>query len=281
MMTIQEMSRLTGVSARALRYYDGIGLFHPAGKSGAGYRLYDEKSLAVLQQILYFRELGIPLDTIRRIMEDPALDRNHILKAQKRMLTAEKERLERLIVSIDDALKGADNMDFTVFNREETSELFNALFEQMPAEMKDTAIKEFGSAEKWKEHYLKAVSSEKVQKQYAKVVEWYGGKEAYADSVKHPLSEEIRASYKKRIDHILDKLYAKRSLDVNSFEIRELVGEYGFVMKQILQLKNEKGMMLSQAKLYLDEKTKEITDNQYGDGFAEFLNYAITAFYER
>lgn len=68
MMTIKEMSELTGVSARALRYYDEIGLFHPTGKSEAGYRLYDAKALEALQQILYFRELDIPLNTIRELM---------------------------------------------------------------------------------------------------------------------------------------------------------------------------------------------------------------------
>ena len=74
MMTIKEMSELTGVSARALRYYDEIGLFHPNGRSEAGYILYDEKELEVLRQILYFRELDIPLRIIKEIIENPALD---------------------------------------------------------------------------------------------------------------------------------------------------------------------------------------------------------------
>ena len=281
MMTIKEMSRLTGVSARALRYYDEIGLFHPTGKSEAGYRLYDEDALAVLQQILYFRELGTPLKTIKEIIENPALDRNHVLSSQKKMLVKEKERLERMIASIDDALKGADTMDFTVFSREESTELFNSLFDNMPAAMRDTAIQEFGSAEKWKEHYLEAVSSEKVQKQYAKIVEWYGGKDAYTESVKHPLSEEIRLSYRRRIDHILYKLSEKKEQDENSFEVRALIGEYGFVMKQLMQLKDEKEIMLSQARQYLDKKTKVLVDNQYGEDFAAFLNRAIIAFYGR
>ena len=281
MITIKEMSKLTGVSARALRYYDEIGLFHPTGKSEAGYRLYDEEALYVLQQILYFRELDVPLKTIKEIIENPALDRNHVLRLQKSMLTAEKERLERLIGSIDDALKGADTMDFTVFGREESTELFNAMLENMPEELKETAVKEFGSVEKWKEHYLDAVSSEKVQKQYAKVVEWYGGKEAYKEAVEHPLSEEIRVSYKNRIDHILGKFSEKRDRDVDSFEIRSLVGEYGFVMKQFLQLKDEKEIMLSQARMYLDEQVEETTDARYGPGFADFLHRAIEAFYER
>lgn len=281
MMTIKEMSKLTGVSARTLRYYDEIGLFHPTGKSEAGYRLYDEKALTVLQQILYFRELDISLHTIKEIMDNPALDRNHILRMQKKMLIAEKERLERLIASIDDALKGADTMDFTIFSREESEDLFSAMLEHMPEKMKDTAINEFGSVEEWKTHYIDAVSTEKVQKQYAKIVEWYGGKDAYISSVKNPLSEQIRTSYIKRFENILDKLSQRQTMDINSFEIRELIGEYGFVLKQLLQLKDEKGMMLVQAKFYLDNKTREITDIKYGEGFAAFLSRAITAFYER
>ena len=281
MMTIKEMSKLTGVSARTLRYYDEIGLLYPTGKSEAGYRLYDETALTVFQQILYFRELDIPLHTIKEIIDNPALDRNHILRVQKKMLTVEKERLERLIVSIDDALKGAEVMDFTIFSREESEDLFSAMLEHMPEKMKDTAIDEFGSVEEWKAHYIDAVSREQVQKQYAKIVEWYGGKDAYISSVKNPLSEQIRTSYMERFENILDKLSERQTMDINSFEIRELIGEYGFVLKQLLQLKDEKGMMLTQAKFYLDSKTRKTIDNKYGEGFSSFLSRAIIAFYER
>ena len=281
MMTIKEMSELTGVSARALRYYDEIGLFHPNGRSEAGYRLYDEKELEVLRQILYFRELDIPLRTIKEIIENPALDRKSILQTQKKMLISEKERLERLIDSIDVALKGANTMDFTVFNKEESSKMFSAMLEHMPDEIRDTAIKEFGSVEEWRAHYLNAVSSEEVQKQYAKIVQWYGGKEAYFDTVMNPLSEDVRKSYKRRIDKVLDNLSKKQTQDINSFEIRELIGEYGFVLKQLLQMKDEKNMMLAQAETYLDVRVAAVTDERYGDGFSDFLNRAIIAFYER
>lgn len=281
MMTIKKMSELTGVSARALRYYDEIGLFHPNGRSEAGYRLYDEKELEVLRQILYFRELDIPLRTIKEIIENPALDRKSILQTQKKMLISEKERLERLIDSIDVALKGANTMDFTVFNKEESSKMFSAMLEHMPDEIRDTAIKEFGSVEEWRAHYLNAVSSEEVQKQYAKIVEWYGGKEAYFDTVMNPLSEDVRKSYKRRIDKVLDNLSKKQTQDINSFEIRELIGEYGFVLKQLLQMKDEKNMMLAQAETYLDVRVAAVTDERYGDGFSDFLNRAIIAFYER
>ena len=68
---------------------------------------------------------------------------------------------------------------------------------------------------------------------------------------------------------------------MNCFEIRQLIGEYGFVLKQLLQLKEEKGMMLSQARAYLDKQVQTATDEKYGEGFAAFLNEAITGFYER
>ena len=279
MMTIKEISTLTGISTRTLRYYDSIGLLCPTEKTEAGYRLYDENALERLQQILYFRELDFSLKSIKEIIENPTLDRTEILQMQKEMLLKEKRHLECLIESIDQTLQRSDAMDFSVFSKDETEELFQAMLEHMPENMKEIALKEFGSVDQWREHYIEAVSKEKVQKQYAKMVEWYGGKEAYISSVKNPVSKEVAESYQKRIDHILEKLSSKQNLDVSCFEVRELVAEYGFVMKQLLQLKDEKGMMLAQAKSYEDNKSREILNEEYGNGFAEFLVRAIQNFY--
>ena len=69
MMTVNEVSKLTGVSIRTLQYYDKIGLLHPAKYTEAGYRLYNDAALETLQQILLFRELEFPLKDIA----DPAL----------------------------------------------------------------------------------------------------------------------------------------------------------------------------------------------------------------
>lgn len=280
MMTIKEISTLTGISTRTLRYYDSIGLLCPIEKTEAGYRLYDEKALERLQQILYFRELDFPLKSIKEIIENPTLDRMEILQMQKEMLLKEKSHLECLIESIDHILQGTDEMDFSVFSKDETEELFQAMLDHMPENMKEIALEEFGSVDQWREHYIEAVRKEKIQKQYAKIVEWYGGKEAYISSVKNPVSKEVVESYQKRIDYILKKLSSKQNLDVSCFEVRELVAEYGFVMKQLLQLKDEKGMMLAQAKLYEDDKSRKILDGEYGDGSAEFMVRAIRNFYK-
>lgn len=124
MMTVKELSKLTGISVRTLHYYDEIGLFLPTEKSEAGYRLYDDKALEILQQILFFREFDIPLKDIKAVMKNPELEKNEILKMQRNMLIKKKERIEKLIKSIDDILKGDNNMDFTIFNKTELEEMF-------------------------------------------------------------------------------------------------------------------------------------------------------------
>lgn len=90
MRTVKEISAITGISVRTLHYYDEIGLLRPTEKNEAGYRLYDDKALETLQQILFFREFEIPLKDIKTIMDDPALDRDRVLQMQKRMLEAKR-----------------------------------------------------------------------------------------------------------------------------------------------------------------------------------------------
>ena len=279
MMTVKEISELTGISARTLHYYDEIGLFKPTKKSEAGYRLYDDKALETLQQILFFREFDIPLKEIKTVMENPVLDGNQILQMQRKMLMAKKERIERLIVNIDDILKGDNKMDFTVFSKTELEEMFQTMFERMPEEMRNIAVNEYGSVEKWKKHYVEVTSSEEMQKRYAKIVEWYGGKDSFLNTVDHPLSKEVAESYKKRENAIRRKLIEKREYDLNSLEIREIIGEYGFVMKQFTQIKEEKELMLQLAQSYRNVHVYRVIDEEYGKGAAEFFAQAIEAFY--
>ena len=195
MRTVKEISDLTGISVRTLHYYDEIGLLKPTKKSDAGYRLYDDKALETLQQVLFFREFDIPLKEIKAVMENPVLERNQILQMQRKMLVAKKERMERLINSIDDILKGDNKMDFAIFSKTEVEEMFQTMIEHMPENMKNLAVKEFGSVEEWKKHYIEVVSSEEMQKGYAKVVEWYGGKEKFLSVANSPISTSFLKRY--------------------------------------------------------------------------------------
>lgn len=280
MRTVKEISDLTGISVRTLHYYDEIGLLKPTEKSDAGYRLYDDKALETLQQILFFREFDISLKEIKAVLDNPALERNQILQVQRKMLVTKKERMERLIASIDDILKGENKMDFTIFAKTEVEEMFQTMLEHMPENMRNIAIKEFGSIEQWKKHYMEVVSSEEMQKGYAKVVEWYGGKDKFLSVARTPVSKEVAESYNKRIEAILQKLIAKQNCDIDSFEVKELVGEYGFVMKQLAQIKEEKGFMMAQAQYYRNEQIKPMIDEKYGEGASDFFAQAIENYYK-
>lgn len=280
MKTVKEISDLTGISVRTLHYYDEIGLLHPTNKSDAGYRLYDDKALETLQQILFFREFDIPLKEIKAIICNPTLDRNKILQMQRKMLVVKKERMEHLISVIDNIIKGENNMDFTIFTKTEIEELCQTTLDHMPDIMKESIIQEFGGIEQWQKHYVERCSKEDMQKGYQKMVEWYGDKDSALKAMNNPPSKEVGEAFAKRVEIIEKKLSDKKKYPLDSFEIKQIIGEYGFVMKQFSQVKHEAGIMLSIATSYRDERAKAILNEKYGEGSAEFFACAIEAFYK-
>ncbi len=124
MMTVHEVSRLTGVSIRTLQYYDKIGLLRPADYSDAHYRLYDDAALETLQQILLFRELEFPLKDISRMIHSPSFDRDKALDQQIELLRIKMEHLEKLI-DLAREIKtsgGKSKVDFTAFDTRKIDE---------------------------------------------------------------------------------------------------------------------------------------------------------------
>lgn len=110
-MQIKEFAELTGVSVRTLHYYDEIGLLKPSEVDAQnGYRFYDEKSLERMQEILFYRELDFSLKTIAQILSSPDYDKQQALSRQRQLLIAKKERLEQLIVAIENVEKGKSFM---------------------------------------------------------------------------------------------------------------------------------------------------------------------------
>ena len=280
MRTVKEISDLTGISVRTLHYYDEIGLLTPTDKSDAGYRLYDDKALETLQQILFFREFDIPLKEIKSVMCNPTLDRNNILQMQRKMLMVKKERIELLIASIDDILKGENKMDFVIFTKTEIEELCQTTLDHMPDTMKESIIQEFGGIEQWQKHYVERCSKEDMQKGYQKMVEWYGDKDSALKAMNNPPSKEVCDAFGKRVEIIEKKLSEHKEYPLDSFEVKQIIGEYGFVMKKLYQLKYEADLMLSMAASFRDERAKAILDDKYGEGSAEFFACAIEAFYK-
>ena len=123
MRTVNDVSKLTGVSIRTLQYYDRIGLLKPAEYTASGYRLYDDTSLERLQQILLFRELEFSLQEIKKILDAPGFDKNKALDRQIELLGLKKDHLEKLICFARGIKEqGENNMDFKAFDTTEIDE---------------------------------------------------------------------------------------------------------------------------------------------------------------
>ena len=116
-MTVNGVSKLTGVSIRTLQYYDKIGLLKPTKYTQSGYRLYDDIALEKLQQILLFRELEFSLKNINKIINNPSFDKDKALEQQIDLLTLKREHIENLI-DLARGIKtiGVKTMDFSAFN---------------------------------------------------------------------------------------------------------------------------------------------------------------------
>ena len=140
-MTVNEVSKRTGVSVRTLHYYDQIGLLHPCEVTEARYRLYDDTTLERLQQILLFRELEFPLKEIKEILECESFDRNKALEQQIKLLQLKKEHLDNLIdLALGIKMIGVKKLDFKAFD---TSKIDEYAAEAKTSWGKTDAYKEF------------------------------------------------------------------------------------------------------------------------------------------
>lgn len=99
--TVKEVAELAGISVRTLHHYDHIGLLTPDDNSDAGYRLYSDRNLERLQQILFFRELGFELKRIGEILDRPNFDEQHAMFAHRQLLVEKRDRLDQLIATVD------------------------------------------------------------------------------------------------------------------------------------------------------------------------------------
>ncbi|MEE1153810.1 MAG: MerR family transcriptional regulator [Acutalibacteraceae bacterium] len=195
-MKIKEFAKFTGVSVRTLHYYDEIGLLVPAYVDKyTGYRYYNQQSLLRMQEILFYRELDFSLKTIRELLTSPNYDRQKALTEQKNLLTLKKERLERLIYSIDNAMKGENIM--TAFD--------NSELEKYKAEAKE----KWGKTDAYKEHTekTKEYSKEKWNQLSQEMNDIFVEFAVCMQSNQEPNSAKAQALVKRLQDHITENYY--------------------------------------------------------------------------
>ena len=195
-MQIKKFAELTGVSVRTLHYYDEIGLLKPSSVDRfTGYRYYDESSVLRMQEILFYRELDFSLKSIAEILSSPNYDREKALKEQKKLLTLKKERLERLILSIDNAVKGENVM----------SAFDNSELEAYKAEAKE----KWGNTEAYAEYSEKAkgYSKERFADINTGLEYIFRDFAELMQSGVEPDSSEAQALVKKLQDYITENYY--------------------------------------------------------------------------
>jgi MerR family transcriptional regulator, thiopeptide resistance regulator len=106
--SVGKVANLAGVTIKTLHHYDEIRLLSPSGRSEAGYRIYGESDLQRLQQILFYRELGLALEEIATILDDPRTDAVGHLRRQRRLLTERIGRLHKMVAAIDHEMEARE-----------------------------------------------------------------------------------------------------------------------------------------------------------------------------
>lgn len=241
--TVGELSRLTGVTVRALHHYDEIGLVRPSQRSAAGYRLYGDADVRRLQQVLVFRELGLPLDQIARAIDERGQgDLDALLRRHRDTLVVERQRIDAMIASLDAALKG-----HTVTTEDDVKKLFQGF---------DPAAYEDEVKERW------------------------GATEAYAESAKRTRSygkpewDELNADQAKIYARLAERMRAGAS--VSEPTVQALVDEHRrHIDRWFYPCSVEMHKRLGE--MYVADPRFTANLDKVAPGFAAFLSGAIAA----
>jgi len=277
MKTVKEVSKLAGVSIRTLRYYDEIGLLKPTATTEAGYRLYSDKDLERLQEIMFFKEMELPLESIKQLLEDPNMDRQEMLRMQQAVLEKKRNRLNGIIELIRDVREGVNTMSFEAFNEDDIKKIVEHTIEQAKPEDIRRFVEQFGSMEAFQEELAKDLKNPETE---AHLIKLYGGKDkAVAASLSAQGNTEEMAQYAKETDEIYRQFAV--ALNTNDEDLREdALKRLAESNKKIWHFENIRYYLLQLADTL--ERYPEMiaaTDKEYGEGVTLFIVKAIREHY--
>lgn len=242
MRTVKEVSKLTGVSVRTLHYYDAIGLLKPAKVTGAGYRMYDDTALSRLKNILLFRELQFPLKEIKVILDSPDFNQEEAIAQQIKLLELQYKHIGELIsFAREIQTKGVKTMDFEVFDTNE--------IEQYKEEVKA----KWSRFEAYQEYEQKAASQSKHSY------------DRFADEMTSLFAE----------------FGAMKKLPPGDKDVQEKVAALqSYINENFYTCNNE--ILKELGEMYVcDERFKKNIDRFGGEGTAEFVRQAISAYCDK
>jgi MerR family transcriptional regulator, thiopeptide resistance regulator len=240
--TVKQLAKLAGVSARTLHYYDEIGLLKPDSHGDNGYRYYGEEAAPRLQQILFFKELGLSLQDIQGIIDCPEFDVLHALQEHKLALQERAGRLERLIHTVDKTinhLKGTRAM--------KQKELFEGFSEEKQKEYQEEIIRRYGDklVRESDQHW----GSYSVEKKAAIIAE----------------QQQVHRD-----------LAAQMGKGAESREVQQIIGRWYQNLRNFYEPTVE--VLSGLGRLYIEDPQFTATFNKIHPDLAEFFNRAIQVY---
>lgn len=226
--SVKQLAALSGVSVRTLHWYDEIGLLKPASLSAGGYRRYGEEELLLLQQILFFKEVGFPLKEIGNILKRNDFDKEAALIAHREVLRKSMKRTEKLIRTIDktvEHLRGKTKMKekeiYFGFSKEKQDSYQKELLQKLGKKVEPSLDESLSNTKQWKktdwlqskwefEEICKALISlmkedatpgspqvqALIERHYEWILKfWTPNKESYTGHGKFILESDLRQAY--------------------------------------------------------------------------------------
>ena len=241
--TVNKLAKLAGVSVRTLHYYDEVGLLKPSKIQKNGYRVYEERELLALQQILFFRELDFPVEEIKKIMSSPAFDMRRALRDHRVMIELKKKRLAGLIKTIDKTIQKLDHE--TPMNDQDMQDAFDTFGE-------DT-----------------------VKKYAEEVKQRWGHTDAYKQSMERysKMTKADYEKYKKDADIFMKKVAETADKGATSPEFQQLIAQHFDALRTWYEPNFE--MYRGLAKMYVDDPRFTAYYEKYKPGLAKIFSEAM------
>ncbi|WP_027625786.1 MerR family transcriptional regulator [Clostridium lundense] len=243
--TVQKLAHIAGVSTRTLRYYDEIGILKPARINSSGYRIYGENEVNMLQQILFYKELGISLENIKEIIASPSFDREKALREHHQKLLEKRMQLDLLIANVNKTIETIEGR--TIMN----------------------------DKEKFKGFKQKLIDDN--EKKYGKEIrEKYGNK--VIDESNKKLNNMSKEEYKKITElenEIMETLYLAFKTSNPSGELAQKAADLHRQWISFYWNNYSKEAHAGLAQMYVDDERFKAYYDKKQTGMAEFLRDAI------
>jgi len=247
MWKVSEVAELAGISVRTLHYYDEVGLLQPEYVTDAGYRMYSENDLDRLQQILFFRELDLPLKQIKDILQSPDFDRREALLMHRKMLLEKRRRLDKVLETLENTIRHVEG------------------------ECEMTAQEKFEGFDFSKNPY-----EEEARRRW--------GDKAVDDSNAKlgSMTKEQQKAMGDRMNAIYAELAAIRHLPADSAEAQAAIKKwYDFLNEGNFGVQYTPEMFRGLGQMYVDDERFTKNIDKFGEGLARFMRDAMAAFADR